>query len=169
MIYELRTKKNLKSLISNLKSKKGFTLIELLILIAIMGLISSLSVSFYSRFYTQNSVQNTLDQYVGELRKAQIYSMMGRQNGNWGVNFTSNRIVLYQGNSYATRTTAFDEIFNINTNISVSGIGDINYARYTGIPTNGGSTIVSTLTATIQGTSNNSKTFTINTQGVVSK
>lgn len=148
--------------------QKGFTVIELLLVIAIMSLISALSISFYARFITQNAVANTQDQLAGDFRKAQIYAMEGKLNSNWGVNFTANTIVLYQGSSYAARTAALDENFSVNSNISISGMSDVNYAGMTGVPTNGGSA-VTTLNITITGPNSTTKTITMNSFGVVSK
>lgn len=148
--------------------QKGFTIIELLLVIAMISLISALSVSFYARFITQNAVANTQDQLVGDFRKAQIYAMEGKLYSNWGVNFVSSTIVLYQGSSYATRNSALDENFSVNSNISISAMSDVNYARMTGVPTNGGSA-VTTLTITITGPNSTTKTVTMNSFGVVSK
>ena len=140
---------------------KGFTLIELLLVIAVVFIISFLSVPFYARFFTQNAVANTVDQLVGEIRKAQIYAVSGKQNGSWGVHFGSNQIVLFQGNSYASRNTAFDESFSVNSNVIVSGLSDVIFSRMTGTPS-------ATPTITISG-NGNTKTVSINGQGVVSK
>src|SRR5438309_506925 len=64
----------------------GFTLIELLVVMAVVSILGVMSVAFYSRFLIQNEVANTTDQFAGEFRKAQIYSMMGKQSGGvWGV------------------------------------------------------------------------------------
>lgn len=134
----------------------GVTIIELLIVILLISTIGLLSAPFYSRFLTQNAVENTKDQLVGSFRKAQVYSMMGRQNGTWGVRYGSNTITLYlSGNS------AFDEIYNVNTNIAIGGFTEITFARITGLPS-------ASPTITISG-GNNTKTITINSQGVVSK
>lgn len=141
--------------------RNGFTLIELLVIIALILIIGLMSVSFYSRSITQNAVANSEDQLVGELRKAQIYSMMGRQNGAWGVNYGSNTITLFQGSTYAGRDTAFDETSSVNTNVSISGFTFLTFFRMTGTPS-------ATPTITVSG-NNNSKTITINAQGVVSK
>ena len=129
---------------------KGFTLIELLIIVALLSIVSVMSVVFYSRFFTQNAVSNSSDQLVGELRKAQMYSMMGRKNGAWGVTFSANKFILFQGNSYATRNSAFDESFSVNPNINVSGLTELTFARITGIPS-------ANPTITISG-NNNTKT-----------
>src|SRR6266699_2866835 len=76
----------------------GFTILELLIVMSVVTIIGLTSVPFLSRFYTQNAVSNTYDQLTGELRKAQTYAMIGKQNGPWGVylNTVSKKIILYQ-------------------------------------------------------------------------
>ncbi len=142
----------------------GFTLIEFLLVVALVTTLSLLSVGFYSRFLTQDAVANTVDQLTGDFRKAQIYAMMGRGDGNWGVNFATNTLTLYRGASFATRTTAdkaFDETFSINQNISISGFSDLNFTKRTGLPG-------ATPTITISG-NNTTKTVTINAQGIASR
>lgn len=140
---------------------KGFTFIELLLVISITLIIGSYSAVFFSRFISQNAVSNTQDQLTNQLRKAQLYAMMSKQNSNWGVNFSSNTITLYQGNSFAARNTAFDEVFTVNNSVTVSGLSDTNFARMTGIPN-------TTSSVTVSGTGG-SKTITVNSQGVVNK
>lgn len=141
---------------------RGFTLIELLLVIAILSLITMLSAPFYSRFLLQNAVDNTVDQLTGSLRKAQIYSMAGKQGSGWSVNFSSNTITLYKGTSFASRDASFDEKFSVNPTVNVAGITDISYAQVTGIPTPSSATI------TIESGANN-KTITVNSQGVVNR
>lgn len=141
---------------------RGFTLIELILVIAILSFISLLSSPFYSRFLLQNAVDNTVDELSSSLRKAQTYSMAGKQGSTWSVNSSSSTITLYKGISFASRNPVFDEKFSVNPNVSVSGMTtDISYARATGLPS-------STPTITVS-SGNNSKTITINSQGVVSK
>lgn len=144
------------------KSCKGFTLIELILVVAIMSFIALLSSPFYSRFLLQNAVGNSVDQLSGSLRKAQIYSMMGRKGSSWSVNFSSNTITLYKGNSFAGRDSSFDETFSINPNVIIEGVTDISFAKATGLPT------PQTASITIRSGTNN-KTVTVNSQGVVNK
>jgi Tfp pilus assembly protein FimT len=145
------------------KQKKlyGFTLIELLVIIVIISTIGTLSAVFFSRFLGQNAVINTQDELLGALRKAQIYSMMGKQNGGWGVAYISNKIILFKGDTYLTRNAAYDESISINSNISLSGFSEIDFAKKTGYPSTSG-------TYTIAGATS-SKQITINTFGVVSR
>ena len=142
----------------------GFTLIELLLVISMISIIGTFSVVFFSRFLTQNAVANTQDQLIGQLRKAQIYAMMGRQNDSWGVVFESNKITLFKGSSFAERDTAFDETFNENANVLIPGFPEIYFTKTTGLPPSGSYPV----TYSIFG-NDSSKQFTINSQGVVSR
>src|SRR6266571_5703310 len=139
------------------KNGAGFTLLELIIVIAIVFTVGALSTSFYARFFTQNAVSNTTDQLVGELRKAQMYAMMGKQNSNWGVHFAPNTLTLYKGSSFGADPN-FNETFSVNSNISLNGFSDLNFSRMTGTPS-------ASPTITISG-ANNSKSIIINSQGV---
>lgn len=140
------------------EASRGFTIIELLIAVFIISTLGVMSISFYSRFLTQNTVDNTTNTIVQSLRKAQIYSMSGKQNGVWGVKYTSspNKITLY-----LTGNSAFDESFTVNSNITITGFFNISFAKASGSP-NTEATIV------ILG-NNNSKTITINSQGGVKR
>ena len=140
---------------------RGITIIELLLVVAIISTLGVMSISFYARFLTQNEVGNTVDRLIGSFRKAQVYSMMGKQNGTWGVRYTTSpkKITLYLvGNS------AFDESYDVNDNITVSGFTDITFARITGLPSGGSFP----LTITISG-GNSSKIIDLNSQGVASR
>lgn len=140
---------------------KGFTFIELILVVALISIVTAMSAVFYTRFLTQNAVLNTVDQLVGQMHKAQIYAMSGRQGSNWGVNYSSSVITLYSGNSYLARNNVFDEKFSVNSNITVSGFSDLNFNRLTGVPN-------VTPTITITG-NNNTKSIIINSQGGISR
>lgn len=142
---------------------RGVTLIELLLVVAIISTIGILSISFSSQFLTQNDVQNTSDQLVNSLRKAQMYSMTGRRESSWGINYSNDTITLFKGTAFG-QDPAFNERFTVNSNITISGLsGDIFFTKITGLPNN-------TPTITISSTSSNSsKTIMINTQGIVDR
>lgn len=144
---------------TRINQQAGITIIELLLVIVIISIIGLMSASFYSRFLTQNAVDNTVNQLIGSFRKAQVYSMMGKQNGVWGVKYT---LSPKQVTLYLSGSSAFDENYSVNNNITVDGFSDISFARITGLPS------VPSATITITGGSN-IKTMDINSQGVVSK
>lgn len=144
-----------------LQRPSGFTLIELLLVIAILLSLGTFSTVFFSRFMTQSAVSNAQDQLVNQLRKSQLYAMMGRQNGNWGVRFGSNTLTLFSGNSYASRNSAFDETFSFSANISILGFSEVVFARLTGTPS-------ATGTFTIVGNDATASAY-LNAMGVVSR
>ena len=142
--------------------KKGFTLIELLLVITLLLLLGTMGTAFTGRFLTQNAVENTTDQLVNNFRKAQLNAMTGKQNSNWGVNYSANTITLYKGTSYAARTVGFDEKFTTYASVSISGFSDINFTRETGIPS-------TAATITITDNKGSSNTITLNAQGAVTR
>ena len=139
--------------------QSGFTLIELLLVIAIISVLGVLASAFYARFLTQNAALNNSNQIIGLFRKAQTYSMVGKENGGvWGVKYAStptNQITLFlNGNP------AFDETFTVNGNITITPDPfNITFAHQTGIPS-------STTPITVTG-SNTINTITINSEGIV--
>jgi hypothetical protein len=88
-----------------------------------------------------------------------MYSMMDKQGSGWGVTLTGGNIILYDGNTYASRTPAFNEAYSVPAAVGISGFSEIDFARVTGLPQ---------ATATIV-TSGDGSTHTIvvNAQGVV--
>jgi len=131
-------------------------LIELILVVAIVLTLGVLSSVFYSRFLNQNSVSDVSDQFASQLRKAQTYAMAGKQNTSWGVKYVAGTITLF-----ASTSSAFDETFGVNTNITVGGFSPVIFAKATGIPD-------STPTITISG-GGNTKTVSVNSQGAVSR
>lgn len=139
--------------------EKAFTLIEVLLvltLFAAMGILSSVALS---RTINQNAVINTRDYLKNTLNKAQTYAMTGRNNGNWGVHLGGTTITMFQGSTFAGRTTALDENYTVNSNISISGLTDIIFTKTTGKPNS-----AATITITAFG---NSKTINVNSEGTV--
>ncbi|MBI4067697.1 prepilin-type N-terminal cleavage/methylation domain-containing protein [Candidatus Gottesmanbacteria bacterium] len=144
-------------------SNRGVTLIELFLVVTLVSILSLVSTAFYSRFLGANAVDVVRDDIVGSLRKAQIYSMMGKQNSVWGVYYNSGTslLTLFMGNSYALRDAAFDEEFNLNPNVSLSGLSEITFSRITGLPSS-----QPTINITY---GNKSRTVTMNSQGIVNR
>ncbi len=146
------------------KITKAFTTVELLIVIALITIIGATSIPFLSRYLTQNNTNDTYNRLLAEFRKAQTYSMSGKQNGPWGVYYgtvgLTKKVILYQGTSYATHNAAYDEIYTVSPNVTVSGFSDINFAQVSGKPN-------TSATITITGTSNTARSIQINDQGIV--
>lgn len=145
----------------NISSPVGFTLIELLLVVSLMTTLTVMGSVFFIGFTSQNAVLRVSDQLISSLRKAQIYTMMGKQNGQWGVHYGNNTVTLFQGTSYAARNQSLDESQSVPTNITLTGLTDILFLRPAG-------TVGTAANITITGNALN-KTISINTQGIVSR
>jgi Tfp pilus assembly protein FimT len=139
--------------------KNGFTLIEMILVVALIFYMGFLAVLFYSNFYLKNAASNIAQDIVSSLRKAQTYSMAGRQGGSWGVAFTGGNIVLFKGSSYAARNSAFDEITSIPSTLAIAGFNETVFSRVTGFPN-----VTSMITITGGGFA---KQVTVSSQGIV--
>ena len=144
--------------------RRGLTLIELILVVAVMTTVGILSAPVYSRFLTQNAVEEAATIVSQNLRKAQWYALMSRKSSvsGWGVYYLDNpaqEMVLYQGTSFAARNSALDEKTKLPGRIGVTNF-EVNFTRVTGIP--GG---LPTIIISGQG---NTRSISINGMGVVS-
>jgi type II secretory pathway pseudopilin PulG len=116
------------------RSKKGITLIELLLacsLILIIGMFMfPIGMSFY---YTQMRL-SAHEGLENALRKAQQYSMTGKNGSAHGVRLEGAQYILYEGDSYAERTVEEDEVYHISGAVDIEGFTEINFASITGLP-----------------------------------
>ena len=141
---------------------RGFTVIELLLVMAIFFIIAGFAPAFYTRFLSQDAVSETADRVAGALRNAQGYSLAGKGNFPWGVALSGNAIVLFQGNSFATRNAALDRRVAVPSSVSVSGLNETVFARVSGIPT-------APLTISLTASGGALRTVSMNALGVVSR
>ena len=156
-----KIKQNFSFLISHFSFPVGFTFIELILVVSMILILGTMTTAFGSRFITQNGVINATDQLVGDFRKAQINAMMGKNQSHWGVNYASNTITLYRGNSFAARVAAVDETFSVPAGVNIAGLTEINFWPKDGTPS-------ATPGITISG-SGESRTVTVNSQGMVTR
>ena len=129
---------------------------EVLLTVAIVLIMGTFAFAFMARFFLNNAVANTADQIAEQLHKAQVYSMSGKQDTNWGVKYSSGKITLY-----STSNPAFDESFSIDSNVTITGFSPVTFVKATGIPS-------SPLTIIVSG-NNSSQTVTLDSQGVVKR
>lgn len=95
--------------------KSGLTLIELLLVIGLMAIIGATAIPVGSGFLIRTSQRNKTNELVSFLRAAQLNTLTGKQNTQWGVTVSSGEIKLY-----ASGQSAFDQTMSVPSSISIT-------------------------------------------------
>jgi len=139
----------------------GFTLIEILLYIAVFTLITGVSIPIYLSSQARNDFDITTVTIAQTLRRAQVLAQSVDGDTSWGVKIQSGSIIGFKGISYATRDTNFDEIFEIPGSLTPSGVQEVVFTKFTGLPQTTGS-------ITLSSNTNETRNITVNTKGTVS-
>lgn len=138
--------------------QNGFTLIELLLVITILATIGLLAAPVSSTAITRNNRHTTAQVLTATLRQAYINSRSMNNDSAWGVRIEANNIVLFSGDSYAARDINFDEETSYSGSISVTNSNEVVFTKFTGLPDNTDSFIITDAEST-------QTTIEINTNG----
>lgn len=139
--------------------RRGFSLLELLIVIAIFSLFAGLGTSTYYSMRSHSNLELATGSLVEAVRFAQSSAQSGKSDSKWGVEILTNQIVIFKGDTYASRDTTKDEIFNFSSGVSASGLSEIVFEKVTGATVNTGTTTLSS--------SSESRNIFVNEKGTV--
>ncbi|MDD5639503.1 MAG: prepilin-type N-terminal cleavage/methylation domain-containing protein [Candidatus Pacebacteria bacterium] len=112
---------------------KGFTMIELLLTIAMVVILIGITIPFFSQF-SKNNLQIDSEMVVDSIRTAKLSAISQKNNSGWGVHFQSEKITIFKGISFEMREISFDEEIDISDNYIFSGVNDIFFSPFNGIP-----------------------------------
>jgi prepilin-type N-terminal cleavage/methylation domain-containing protein len=114
--------------------RAGFTLLELLLSVAMIAILTSILIPLSRSYYTKNGLSLATDSAVQAIRQAENYARAQVNDTRWGVYVMTGHVVIFSGDTYATRTTSEDIIFDIATNISISGSSEIVFEKLSALP-----------------------------------
>lgn len=140
--------------------QRGFSLIEMVLSVAIIGLLTGITLPVYQSFLTRNDLDITSQQVAETFRRAQVYARGSKSDSVWSVEVQSSAVTLFKGTSFGSRDTAFDEVISLPANITASGTSEVQFAVLTALPNTAASV---TLTTNVSDT----KTITVNAEGMV--
>ncbi len=142
---------------------RGFTMVEMLLSIAVIALITAISIPVYQQFQTRNNLDITTSNVVQSLRRAMIFSQADKAGDWWSVRILPDQVVIYKGITFGLRDTSYDESIEIPKGITPSGMNNISFRRVSGVPF---TTDLKPIVLTSY--SNETRTITINEKGTIS-
>jgi prepilin-type N-terminal cleavage/methylation domain-containing protein len=131
---------------------EGFTLIELLIVLAVTLLLALVSAPIYGNLQVSAQLNENTSELIQTIRTARTRAAARVNNAQHGVYFNitggDDQYILYQGASYATRTSTYDRVETLDGALALSasltgGAVDLNFSRGLGLPS-----VTGTLTLT---------------------
>ncbi len=135
-------------------------MMEVALSIAIIAIITGVTVPFYRVFQEQNDFEVTVSTTAQKIRKAQFFSQFGERDSNWGVSIQGEELIFFKGESYSDRDMDFDEIYLMPLSITASGLDEMVFDKLTGEPQLPG-------TITFASHSDETKSITINSMGII--
>ncbi|MEO6729532.1 MAG: hypothetical protein ABIM99_06450 [Candidatus Dojkabacteria bacterium] len=144
---------------NKLKFLHAYTLIEVLVTTALLVSLVGISIPIYQNFQIVNELDSSVNLTVRLLRSAQLQAQSVQLDSNYGIFFSTGKVTIYKGLTYAARDTTGDQAYDIPANITVTGINDFIYSKVFGDPS---------ITGTISFTSFTTiKTIVINSKGAL--
>lgn len=141
-------------------NQQGFTLIEILLSVGLITILTGVSMPVVGRYMVQNDTSIAATTIAQVFRRAQLLSQANDGDTTWGVKIQSGSIVLFQGASYVSRATLYDEQFDLPMSLAPSGLGEVVFAKMTGLPSIAG-------TVTLTDNAGIVKTIALNSKGNV--
>lgn len=141
-------------------NQRGFTLLELLLSVAILTLLTGLSLPVYESFVRRNDLDLTVQSAVGSIRRAETYARANNGDSTWGVRFLPTGVTLFKGATYATRDSTLDETISLPGTVTLSGLSEVVFSKLNATPSTTGSVIFSS-------TANDTRTVVVNAEGMV--
>lgn len=123
--------------------RRGFTVIEVSLVVSLIFIVGAFFFPLSISFLQAQVLDEHTDGLVSALRKAQAHAFYARNDSAFGIKILSESYVLFQGTSYASRTTSEDQIFTTPDSISMTGLSEIVFAEHTGLPDVSGTITVS--------------------------
>lgn len=140
--------------------RQGLTLLELALSIALISILTAITIPVYQSFQVKNDLDLTTTQVAQTLRRAQVLSQAIDSGTSWGVAIADGNITLFKGASYAARDSDYDETTEFPNSLTASGLTEVVFSTMYGFPDTTG-------TLTLTSTTNESRTLTLNEKGTI--
>ena len=126
---------------------KGFTLIEILVALALLAIVSAITMASFSNLNKTNALDSSVANIVSILDEARSKTLASQNSEQYGVHLEQNQVISFIGNSYNSGDSD-NVVFTINKLVEISDISltsggnDIIFDRLTGQVDQNGSLVV---------------------------
>lgn len=141
-------------------NRAGFTLLEVLLVVSMIAVLGGISATSWQSIQRDNELNLAAQQVAAGARRAETLAQASDGDSTWGVTATATQVVVFKGASFAARDQTVDEVFDLNSTVSVSGTSEYVFQKLTGLPQTAG-------VLTLQSTSGKTQTVTISASGMV--
>lgn len=140
--------------------KRGFTVTEVIMVVALIVIISAISVNVFYSFREKKALDKDVDSIVSTIEKTKNMSLNRKNDSSYGLYFASSSITVFSGNSHLTGNNILkydlESIVKISTTSLSFNATEIGFAKVTGLPNATGTIVLSTpsysKTITVYGT-----------------
>ena len=112
----------------------GFTLIEILLTVAIIALFAGIALPLDQALQNRSDLNLAVSALAQTLRRTQVLAQAVDGDTSWGVKVQTGSITLFKGPNFLGRDPAFDEAFDIGTQITPSGLEEVVFSKFSGLP-----------------------------------
>ena len=150
----------MRNMFRSTKNKDGFTLIEVLLSVSLIAVMAGISIPFYQTFQNRNNLDVASNTIAQTARRAQLLAQANDSDSVWSIYIEPGYLTLFKGDTTSTRDTEYDERFEISSGITATGDLMIVFDKVTGKPDNAKTIILTS-------TTNETRTISINTKGII--
>ena len=141
-------------------ARNGLTVLELLLSLGIILIMFGVSTPLLRSFLLRNDLDVVQNSVTQDMYRAENLASSGEADSAWGIKILTGRVIVFSGNSYATRNTNLDEVYNLSNGVTVSGKDEYVFSKLTGFP-------VSTGVTTLTNQANETRSLTVNSKGMI--